>query len=911
MIVICDKAQDIVIPAGLGDNAGVVYEKSGVESLNGQQGDLTLKTVNGNELLGEGDVAIDTGVESLNGQKGALTLKTVNGNELTGEGNIEIQAGVESVNGQTGAVKIKSVNGQSLVGDGDVQIATGLKYKQITNESRQEVYDDVKAHWDNASGYTGDYVYFYQNGVDQIIFDEVKFENNTAYFNSASVGYTSGQVHNPLVRLLCCIVPSEGNIQINENGRVLSDVNGMRYEANDAIVDSNSITFQENGYGDGYDVYNTTDTGTKDGLFDVRFKNGLNGFKGNAPASIFTDGTDVFMAFDVVDNHYVYKRDGNAWAFVSKTKIGGESGLKYFDLTADKAKEAYDEVANHWDDKSGYTGDYVFRYKKNDRAVYTFDEMGYIRDHSIYFSWLDNADAYSMDGKVKCFSIIIWYNNGQPEFLQDEHDFTIPTKTSQLTNDSDFQTKAQVDTAIENAISGGSGNQNVIVLDGLTQAEVKAIYDKLDKTKVPDAVFVYLNSYSFRTYWDDAGNLIFDIFRSSYDAIELNKITVTKTGEIYREREVCSYTNSCVILVDNHVNETDPFECGYIGNFINYIETIPNKPYAYFIWFKQGYGASTKSVYVPFSLIWDKNPDAEPGQGSINIQFIANEKLYTYLHGDTDNKWLFESAKPITGGGSGESSKTYYFFNDPTRDPNTPNAHNVEVFRAFDKAVQEGGAFNNFYIVNGNETSGQTPYNPILQVTKMEAVDNGVWGGNKGYYVFAGQKSNVETEKLQVHKYCLTDIGGVIDFMVNAVDGGTWTSGVHSKIDDVLTAGADIPCTFEYLEGCDETYFWADNMGGKQGLYNITFNGGYDGYKGNVVADVYGNDTGVYMAFTVNNVRYTYKKNDANSKWELAKSVAIGGVQSSEVSNIKVLTQSEYDALTPKDANTMYCIKSQ
>ena len=389
MIVICDKAQDIVIPAGLGDNAGVVYEKSGVESLNGQQGDLTLKTVNGNELLGEGDVAIDTGVESLNGQKGALNLKTVNGNELTGEGNIEIQAGVESVNGETGAVKIKSVNGQSLVGDGDVEIAAGLKYKQITNESRQEVYDDVKAHWDNASGYTGDYVYFYQNGVDQIIFDEVKFENNTAYFNSASVGYTSGQVHNPLVRLLCCIVPSEGDIQINENGRVLSDVNGMRYEANDAIVDSNSITFQENGYGDGYDVYNTTDTGTKDGLFDVRFKNGLNGFKGNAPASIFTDGTDVFMAFDVVDNHYVYKRDGNAWAFVSKTKIGGESG----------------------------------------------------------------------------------------------------------------------------------GGQNVIVLDGLTQEERKAVYDKLDKTKSPDEVFVYDGKTSVRAYWGGGNHLKFITFNDSYDGL--------------------------------------------------------------------------------------------------------------------------------------------------------------------------------------------------------------------------------------------------------------------------------------------------------------------------------------------------------------------------------------------------------
>lgn len=774
MIVICDKAQDIVIPAGLGDNAGVVYEKSGVESLNGQQGDLTLKTVNGNELLGEGDVAIDTGVESLNGQKGALTLKTVNGNELTGEGNIEIQAGVESVNGETGAVKIKSVNGQSLVGDGDVEIAAGLKYKQITNESRQEVYDDVKAHWDNASGYTGDYVYFYQNGVDQIIFDEVKFENNTAYFNSASVGYTSGQVHNPLVRLLCCIVPSEGNIQINENDRVLSDVNGMRYEANDAIVDSNSITFQENGYGDGYDVYNTTDTGTKDGLFDVRFKNGLDGFKGNAPASIFTDGTDVYMAFDVVDNHYVYKRDGNAWAFVSKTKIGGESG-----------------------------------------------------------------------------------------------------------------------------------NQNVIVLDGLTQEERKAVYNKLDKTKAPDEVFVYEGKTSVRAYWGGGNHLKFITFDESYDGLKVVMYSLDPEGNLGQEERGMTYTNSVLMHLGNHVDESGYFECMYIGNFFEYILRPYTRPNACFINLEKGIGDSTRPIYAPVSTLVEKYGD----RNNVRMQFFANEKLYTFLlDPNQDNKWIFESAKPITGGGSGESSKTYYFFNDPTRDPNTPNAHNVEVFRAFDKAVQEGGAFNNFYIVNGNETSGQTPYNPILQVTKMA---NGEWGANKGYYVFAGQKSNENSDKLQVHKYCLTDIGGVIDFMVNAVDGGTWTSGVHSKIDDVLTAGADIPCTFEYLEGCDETYFWAVNMGGKQGLYNITFNGGYDGYNGNVVADVYGNATGVYMAFTVNNVRYTYKKNDTNSKWELAKSVQIGGVQSSEVSNIKVLTQSEYDALTPKDPNTMYCIKSQ
>ena len=713
MIVICDKAQDIVIPAGLGDNAGVVYEKSGVESLNGQQGDLTLKTVNGNELLGEGDVAIDTGVESLNGQKGALNLKTVNGNELTGEGNIEIQAGVESVNGQTGAVKIKSVNGQSLVGDGDVQI---------------------------------------------------------------------------------------------------------------------------------------------------------------------------------------------------------QAGLKYFELTADKAKEAYEEVINHWDSLSGYTGDYVFTYnnRKGNIANYYFVKITHIDDATgnyVLFSCVDTDAGFNYrDSTIKIFSVIVYNNNNGANYnLRTYYNtFTIPDKVSQLANDSEFQTKSQVDFAIANAISGVSGDQNVIVLDGLTQEERKAVYDKLDKTKAPDEVFVYEGKTSVRAYWGGGNYLKFITFNDSYDGLKVVMYSLDPDGNLGYEDRGMTYTNSVLMHLGNHVDESGYFECMYIGNFFEYILRPYTRPNACFINLEKGIGDSTRPIYAPVSTLVEKYGE----RTNVRMQFFANEKLYTFLlDANQDNKWIFESAKPITGGGSGESPKTYYFFNDPTRDPNAPNAHNVEVFRAFDKAVQEGGAFNNFYIVNGNETSGQTPLNPILQVTKMEAADNGVWGGNKGYYVFAGQKSNVETEKLQVHKYCLTDIGGVIDFMVNAVDGGTWTSGVHSKIDDVLTAGQDIPFVFEYLEGCDETYFWADNMGGKQGLYNITFNGGYDGYKGNVVADVYGNGTGVYMAFTVNNVRYTYKKNDTSNKWELAKSVQIGGVQSTEVSSIKVLTQSEYDALEPKDPNTMYCIK--
>lgn len=773
MIVICDKAQDIVIPAGLGDNAGVVYEKSGVESLNGQQGDLTLKTVNGNELLGEGDVAIDTGVESLNGQKGALTLKTVNGNELTGEGNIEIQAGVESVNGQTGALKLKTIDNKDVLGEGNMDILSdysicmfmmynltlseadkgvdlykygigedaanldryfsglktiqllnfsikdgasykvpvtifwdgngnrqfrfvcegyeytytstdanycdftskvkiggesGLKYKQITNESRQEVYDDVKAHWDNASGYTGDYVYFYQNGVDQIIFDEVKFENNTVYFNSASVGYTSGQVHNPLVRLLCCIVPSEGDIQINENGRVLSDVNGMRYEANDAIVDNNSITFQENGYGDGYDVYNTTDTGTKDGLFDVRFKNGLNGFKGNAPASIFTDGTDVFMAFDVVDNHYVYKRDGNAWAFVSKTKIGGESG--------------------------------------------------------------------------------------------------------------------------------GGGDQNVIVLDGLTQEERKAIYDKFDKSKPIDAVFIYGNSSSVRAFWQ--GEEIYFYCIKEYDnGINYQAYYFSSDGSIGGQAVTPSFTNSLIIEVIEHINESDNFNCGYKGSFQNYLVEPFTRPNAYFILFKKGYGANTKSVYAPFTAVWDKdfidnNYTATP----ITIQFTIDGITYKYRNDLTNpNTWQYDGKISMY------------------------DSHSIN-------------GYNGTSLVLGGAALDATDRNKYVAIRSMMGYDTIFNGDNDGSCPYL----TITTTDNQMYK---------VPVVVKC-----------NKQNDSATRA-----TFEFdLNGYHYLYT-QDNQG------DLTF------------------------SFT--------------SKTQIAN------INSDEVSNIKVLTQSEYDALEPKDPNTMYCIKGQ
>ena len=322
MIVISDCSKDIVIPAGLGDNAGVIYDVAGVKSLNGETGDLKIKTVNGNEMLGEGNVAIDTGVETLNGETGDVKIKTVNGQSLMGEGDVPVDVGVESLNGQKGALTLKTVNGNELTGDGNIEIQ--------------------------------------------------------------------------------------------------------------------------------------------------------------------------------------------------------------------------------------------------------------------------------------------------------------------------------------------AGSDNVIVLDGLAQEEVKAIYDKLDKTKVPDAVFIYYNCSSFRTYWS-GDRLHFNILRDSYGGMKISDVEIRQDGTVEMNDASYQYNNILTLYNGFHTDDGADFECSYGGSFYEYMRRPYIRPNSYFILFSNGIGDSTKPVFAPVSVIWDKNYDGNDNI-PIRIQFTANEKLYTYLHGDADGKWLFESAKPIGGVQSSEVS---------------------------------------------------------------------------------------------------------------------------------------------------------------------------------------------------------------------------------------------------------------
>ena len=91
-----------------------------------------------NLITGANGGGATAGVTSLNDQKGDLKLKTVNSNDLLGEGNIEIQAGVTSVNGQTGEVVIDVPTKVSqLENDSNYATQSELpkKTSELTNDS--------------------------------------------------------------------------------------------------------------------------------------------------------------------------------------------------------------------------------------------------------------------------------------------------------------------------------------------------------------------------------------------------------------------------------------------------------------------------------------------------------------------------------------------------------------------------------------------------------------------------------------------------------------------------------------------------------------------------------------------------------------------------------------------------------
>lgn len=92
---------------------------SGSTALNSKQDTLVsgnnIKTINGNSVLGSGNITIAGGVTNVNGQTGAVTTKTINGNVLTGTGDIAISGGGIAQNYSTTEQALMNSNGTPLL----------------------------------------------------------------------------------------------------------------------------------------------------------------------------------------------------------------------------------------------------------------------------------------------------------------------------------------------------------------------------------------------------------------------------------------------------------------------------------------------------------------------------------------------------------------------------------------------------------------------------------------------------------------------------------------------------------------------------------------------------------------------------------------------------------------------------
>lgn len=232
----------------------------------------------------------------------------------------------------------------------------------------------------------------------------------------------------------------------------------------------------------------------------------------------------------------------------------------------------------------------------------------------------------------------------------------VPSKVSQLENDANFQTKEQVTVSINEAMSGATGSDDVIVLDNFSQQELTALYNKIDKTKPIKEIFEYRGSRSFYTYYDDGYESIIMFFLEvAYKGGNIRSYMINEDGIVYGYSSNMNYPNFLFFNVEAHTDEGADLNCEYDGDYFEFLVRPFTAPNGYFLVLQKGIGDSTKRMVLPLNVLWDKEYD-NSNNIPIRIQFTANNKLYTYLRGDTNNKWTFESSVALGNINSSEVS---------------------------------------------------------------------------------------------------------------------------------------------------------------------------------------------------------------------------------------------------------------
>lgn len=201
-----------------------------------------------------------------------------------------------------------------------------------------------------------------------------------------------------------------------------------------------------------------------------------------------------------------------------------------------------------------------------------------------------------------------------------------------------------------------AGDNRIINLNNLTQEELVAVYNKLDKTTFPKEIFLLEGISSFFAEWEGNRNLkIYFLKKGTYGGGEVKRYSLGPDGYLGEENSVMNYVNFLTFNVSEHIAEGADFETNYTGDFYEFMYRPYTEPNGYLMILRKGIGDTTKKMVVPVTVIWDKDYDGSDNI-PIRIQFTAGNKLYTYIHGDTDNKWTFESSVVIGNINSSEVS---------------------------------------------------------------------------------------------------------------------------------------------------------------------------------------------------------------------------------------------------------------
>ena len=157
------------------------------------------------------------GVNSLNGQKGDLKLKTVNNNDLLGEGNIEIQAGVTSVNGQEGAVVIDVPTKVSQL-ENDANYASQSEIptttSELTNNSGYITIADVPT---KVSQLENDSNYATQSEIPTKV---SQLQNDANYATQSELPTTTSELTNNSGFITIADVPTKVSELTNDSGYI-------------------------------------------------------------------------------------------------------------------------------------------------------------------------------------------------------------------------------------------------------------------------------------------------------------------------------------------------------------------------------------------------------------------------------------------------------------------------------------------------------------------------------------------------------------------------------------------------------------------------------------------------------------------------------------------------------------------